>query len=342
MDNEALENAKRQIAFVTDQKIKNLLKVKELGDELNFSSGQDTFEKIIALFQEVQNCDLTKLTTEDLNRISARADNVLRVFQKIRSWSPSKLLLEWGPDPVLQRGRLIDEANSVYRQVYEDFKILIPYAKPESTVKDLEDRAKIVKNLEDEVKTALKRIEDSEKEAQSAIQTIREVAADTGVTIHAENFKNEARSHLWAARFWLIALCLDLLTIVTITLSDWFAPGISELISKGLYKEASPLILNKLVVLGALYFLIVWISRMYRSSMHNYVINKHRETALRTFEAFVKAGKDDMETKTFILRQTTQSIFSHQQSGYISSEADPTPSSAQVIEVVKQMHQATK
>jgi hypothetical protein len=76
----------------------------------------------------------------------------------------------------------------------------------------------------------------------------------------------------------------------------------------------------------------VWCGKSYRAYRHNAVVNRHRQNALATFEAFAKAASD-AETKNAVLLQATQCIFSPQQTGYVSGE--PETAMPQVLEIVR-------
>jgi len=93
------------------------------------------------------------------------------------------------------------------------------------------------------------------------------------------------------------------------------------------------LAIAKIVVFGALYFALVWAGRVYRAESFNLVVNQHRQNALSTFETFVKATSDE-HTKNAVLLHATQSIFSHQPSGFTQHYQDATPS-PQVLEIVR-------
>jgi hypothetical protein len=85
---------------------------------------------------------------------------------------------------------------------------------------------------------------------------------------------------------------------------------------------------------------VVWMGRIYRAHRHNYVINKHRQNALSTFETFAKAAADE-QTKAAVLLQATQSIFSLQQSGYLSQESE-SAGYPQVLEIIRGLGTETK
>jgi hypothetical protein len=87
----------------------------------------------------------------------------------------------------------------------------------------------------------------------------------------------------------------------------------------------------KVFVFTVLLSATVWSGKVYRAYRHNAVVNRHRQNALATFQAFAKAANDDT-TKNAVLLQGTQCIFSPQQTGYIQSEADsPAPTLFEII-----------
>jgi len=67
---------------------------------------------------------------------------------------------------------------------------------------------------------------------------------------------------------------------------------------------------------------------------HNFVVNKHRQNALSTFQAFSEATINDPDTKNAILLQATQCIFSPQPSGFINKENEQENSN-KIIEIFK-------
>ena len=92
----------------------------------------------------------------------------------------------------------------------------------------------------------------------------------------------------------------------------------------------------KVVVLSTAFTLAVACSRIYRSHRHNFIVNRHRRNALRTFQAFANAPEADAQTKSAVLLEATKCIFSQQATVYISSEQDAQPS--QILEIVRQLN----
>jgi hypothetical protein len=90
-----------------------------------------------------------------------------------------------------------------------------------------------------------------------------------------------------------------------------------------------PRLLRITLLLTALVFCLKNFSAM----SHNYVVNRHRQTALTTFKTFV-SSTDDPQVKNTVLVQATQAIFSPQPSAYLKGDSE-TPQVTPVYEIAK-------
>jgi hypothetical protein len=103
--------------------------------------------------------------------------------------------------------------------------------------------------------------------------------------------------------------------------------------------QSIQLSIAKLLFFSLLVGAVVWIGRIYRAHRHNYVLNRHRQNALGTFNTFVDSAHD-AQTKSAVLLQATQAIFVIQPTGYISQEMD-SGGLPQILEVVKTVIQGS-
>src|SRR5207244_10156514 len=117
----------------------------------------------------------------------------------------------------------------------------------------------------------------------------------------------------------------------TFALLEGTAPGHDPL-STGAFVQ---LAIAKFIIFSILFSAVLWAARIYRAHRHNYVINKHRQNALSTFEAFAKAAGDS-ETKNAVLLQATQCIFSPQRTGYLAQENDSEGHSS-ILEIIRSL-----
>jgi hypothetical protein len=153
-------------------------------------------------------------------------------------------------------------------------------------------------------------------EMESTLQKVRQAAAEVGVAQHATHFKDEAEAHEKQAGKWLTRTVWAAIATIGWGAASFFIHPENETAKIIQFAVA------KLIILSALYYALVWCARNYNAHRHNYVVNKHRQNSLSTFETFVKAAGDDVDTKNAVLLQATQSIFSGQASGYIGKESD--------------------
>ncbi len=87
------------------------------------------------------------------------------------------------------------------------------------------------------------------------------------------------------------------------------------------------------LVSAVIAFMLILCSRNFLSHRHNTVINRHRQNALLTFEALVKASGSE-EGKNIILTHAAGSIFAPQDTGYTKSGSDQSKATASVIDAV--------
>src|SRR5262249_49207999 len=144
------------------------------------------------------------------------------------------------------------------------------------------------------------------EEARATVDAIKKAAAEAGVSQEAKHFKEQADEYETSSQYWLVAT-----VIVSVATVAW---GVVALylfpISKGAdTAEIVQQALSKIIVFTGLYYALIWCARNYSASRHNYVVNKHRQNSLGTFESFVKAAQGDPSIKNAVLLQATTSIF---------------------------------
>jgi hypothetical protein len=169
-----------------------------------------------------------------------------------------------------------------------------------------------------------------------ALDEVRKAAGEAGVSQTAVHFKNEAEEHLSTAKIWLTVLIT--ITIVLFLFSIFGSQvlsvtGTPEPSSGADYFMQVGYLAKKALIVFCLIFALIWAARNYGAARHNYVVNKHRNNALGSFQAFV-ASTSDESTKNAVLIQATQSIFSPQPSGFIKTDGENSVNSP-IIEVIR-------
>jgi hypothetical protein len=307
----------------------SLVRTNDLGKDLNFEAGLPVFRRTLGLFRDLSECNLDSVPFETLNQLRSLATQVLSYFQQIQKFS----LAQHPQNPVQARDSLIQQLRDQWHSYYTTVTPHISYAIRRGTDFDsLEREARgtlaLQKQLASEFRTEKDKIL---AEMQGALERVRQAAAEAGVAQHAIHFKSEAEFHEKQSLYWLGATIF--FALATIAYALWsLGPELNDL-SAATIPRAIQLVVPRLVVIFVLTFGFVWSARNFAASRHNFVVNRHRQNALSSFETFVK-GAGDPQTKDAVLLQATQSIFAPQDSGFVRSENSPNPGS-QIVEVVR-------
>lgn len=310
-------------------KPESLVRTDVLGKDLNFEVGLPVFQRTLGLFHDLSECNLENLPFETLNQILSQTNDALGLFQQIQKFS----LQQHPQNPVQARDSLVTQLRDKWQQYYQQITPHISYAIRRGTDFDaLEREARGTLALQKQLATEFQ----TEKgtilaEMQGALDRVRQAAAEAGVAQHAIHFRTEAEYHKKQALWWLVATGAFAVATITYALYS-LGPQLNDL-SATTIPRAIQLVIPRLVVIVVLMFGLVWSARNFGASRHNFVVNRHRQNALSSFETFVK-GAGDPQTKDAVLIQATQSIFVPQDSGFVRSEGSANPG-GHIVEVVR-------
>ena len=146
-----------------------------------------------------------------------------------------------------------------------------------------------------------------ERELRNSIEVAKQAAETSALSTYATYFDQESNSHKSSALRWLVA------TVALFAFRAWLAYWFWSQFGEALNKPDSlttfqsvQLAITKIVILSVLFTVSVASSKIYRSHLHNLVINRHRRNALPTFQAFVNAPEADAQTKNAVLLEATK------------------------------------
>lgn len=328
------ENEQRQkLTAVLDElsniKPQDLVREESLGRELNFKGGLPFFERTLKLFRDLKDSNIDTIPHGNLVNLFNCANQALQYFKQIQGFS----LQQHPQNPTNVRDQLINQIRDSYDNYFSVISPVVAYSVRKGT-----DFDRLEREARETLENLRKIVSDQEKERlammgeiQGVLEKVKRAAQEVGVAQHAVHFKEEATEHDKAAGKWLVATgILALVTVIfgAISLYYYFTSVESLTTTQNIQ-----LVVAKLIVFSVLFSAVLWTGRIYRAHRHNYVINKHRQNALSTFETFVKASNDD-QTKSAVLLQTTQCIFAPQHSGYVSQETETT-TSPQILEIIR-------
>ena len=308
-----IDDTKQKLEELSSISVPEIIRITELGTELNFVDINTELANTIRISKLVQNIKHEDIPYSAMKIFNANLKAVISKIEAIQGFSAT------GANPKQSRTASINNFRTAYDKYYTSSLPLLIFSQlvNEERVSVLNDVSNIKKQAAIELKTI-------ENIAESA----RNAAHDTGVSVHSKLFQNESDEHDKAANKWLWGTIVILITIIVAAIcSVPFGLGYNE------PHQILQITITKIFILSALFYLLSLSSRNYKAHRHNGVLNKHRQNALNTFQTFSEASTD-IQTKNAILLETTHTIFSNQHTGYLKSDID-IDSSNKIIEVIK-------
>lgn len=326
-ETKALEELRESLKKLNQIEGEALGRREELGTAFNFEQGIPIFERTLKLFRDLSECNFDNLPLGRLNSLKQSADQALTAFNEVKRFN-----LEAQQNPREARDRMIKKIENDYPTHFDKLSPIIAYSVRKGTdFARLEREGKESLQLMGKIRTDHEtRGKEMLDDMATTLGKVRQAAADVGVAQHSVHFANESKHHLKWGRGWLITT--GLVGIVTVAFA-WFS--LHTALSGDSPFHIIRFTVSRILIISILSYGLVWSARNYSAHKHNEVINKHRQNALSTFEAFVKAT-DDQETKNAVLLQATHCIFTPQRSGYLGKDSEPS-STNRFIEILRQI-----
>ncbi len=319
-----LSSSLEKLSLITSE---SLVRTEELGALLNFQQGRLVFERTLKLFRDLQQVSLDNVPFGVLNNLKNRADAAISQFKQIQDFNPGTIA-----NAAPARDNLIQAISQEYDQHYQIITPVLSYAIRKGTDFEGIERA-ARKELESIKRSSQEQNIQAEKhltDIMDTLEKVRQAAAEVGVAQHAVHFEDQAKEHLKNSKKWIIITAVLGLIALSFGIASIFI--LTARLSTMTSVQSIQLVIAKLIIFSILYSATLWSARIYKAQWHNYVINKHRHNALKTFETFVKAASDT-QTKDTVLLQATRSIFSCQPSGFISPS--DVPEGPQILEIIR-------
>jgi hypothetical protein len=305
---------------------------------LSFTAAGEDIDRIRRLMLRLRLCDLDLLAEVRFQDCSRFVSEVQSLFSALQSFSPATA----SAAPQAEQKQLSDRCQRTVAESND--RLLVPFAIAAPTLQETDQEVRILlesaKSNSNQVLAAVRSdTENAKAEIDETLQKVRAATGAIGIEKQAEVFKNAALEHEVARGRWLKATA----ALATATLLGLAA---NWLIAYHVGPPSSSLALLQLTVAKLLFFslllsVLVWSGKVYKSHQHNYVLNKHRQNALETFQLFVR-GADDPETKAMVLLQATKSIFTPQPTGFLSGDKESDGASPQMFEIIRGLSSATK
>ncbi|CFX36358.1 conserved protein of unknown function [Candidatus Filomicrobium marinum] len=306
-----------------------LSREEDLGKQLSFSEAVEPARKVVALFNQLPISILSELPSQELNKLKTQADSVFNVFGKCLEFS--SIGETEGGTPEQRRNAILKEVQNLYQQAFSGLHPFISFASSRTvdfSNLQVQGRAAI-QAIEDKADELTEALQERSKEAASIVEEVRRVAAEQGVSQQAIYFREEADAHRTSANSWRIVTLVVAGILICLAVSSMFIHKWEYLAADNI-QNALHVLAGKILVFGTAAYLLALSARNYLSHKHNEIINRHRQNALMTFTALVKASgnKDGQE---IVLSHAAACIFAPQSTGYSKVSGSPLQASGMTM-----------
>ena len=334
MGDEERQELVGHINWISDIDPKKYVRTKELGEQLDFREAVPILENIRSLFLRLVGADFHLVGDSQENRLLSAARSVRQTLDEVLAFDAAA-----DADPRGRREQLVGSLSHGHENALQAGGPVITLSFAWVGGRDVDEMRREAREVSDEMKARIESHESEIKkrtqEAERLVSLLKDRAAEEGVAEHARLFETAASEFSDEKKKWLkwskwTAIAGGLLAVgnvIAVFATSWNPAFAVEV------EEAIQIAVAKLVLFGLVYGVLVWLVRMYRAAAHNEVVNRHRFRAMRSFEKFVAATKDD-QTKQAVLLRATESIFVHQSSG-LSAEPGRDMGGSQWLEIIR-------
>lgn len=307
-----------------------------LGDYFNFQEALPYLKKHQLLLNEIPADQrfLQDLHTQWLTSLRENSESFLKVLRDILLFSP--ISADGQPSAQGQRDKIIKRARAGFEAAVLNLEPIINRAyraknKEDTSYREMADEAlrevesyrlRITKELD----AARKSVEHTERDIKETESAVRQLASQQGITSEAIHFDTAAGFYRKVSLVWLLGtlfflvmlglwgefLLLDPLGLIVSVYSLPEASQNGAMIQMGL---------TKLLITTLGFYALVFCANNFKSNSHNYIVNRHRAEALKTYKAMIAAGNGS-DNRDIVLMQAAACIYSPQDTGFGSKSSE--------------------
>ena len=328
---EKIEEQLRQTATGYATLDSETLTRKNLGREASFEPLTDVFTAFQAMSKRIAHCTWKGLPLEVLRTCLDKLKEMKDPVTAIQTFNP----MSSDSNPRREREQRMENFTRRWAEIYTYIAPHLGFAESvdagagnfKQSLADVLTEANAAKEAyQKKISDFEKGMAAEQERIKQLAQNIEKLGQQSGVTHQAGHFKTLADNYAKIAVLWVV-LGLTAGLGLFFYVRDLQLPDIKD-----------PLLLAehlvpRLVAVTLLSTALIFCIRNFSAMMHNLIVNRHRQTALTTFQVFVN-GTGDEGTKNAVLIQSTQAIFAPQPSGYLKTDQE-MPQMNQVTEIIR-------
>ena len=317
------------------------------GRKLSFETVHPDLLAAYKMFREILTApreSLIGLPKDSIQQIRDYLQQLLNKFQEIHAFNPQNS--SEAQNFREEHKTILQEIVSFCDEVRQQLGLTVAYLKS----KEAEQlKTQVTATVADTVTDAAEKLnaetnrsqkhsdqaEQNEAERQEEFDQLKvqlqNLQAEKPISQYRKIFDEQSKEHQQAARRWLILTGLLivgfggvffwLFNVLKLEGTAWVAV-LQNIFTKGFLLSLIYLVLNRSI-------------KNYTAHKHLEVINRHRQNALETFDAFVSAAEGNRETRDAVLLAATNAIFDANQSGYLSTKIRGSESVSPIQQVVR-------
>jgi hypothetical protein len=327
------EIERREVTYKSLERIQNfdieqLPREDELGINFRFTDALAPAQRLVSLFRRISLSALDDFGVTELNLLEKQAAGCYSLFDQVLHFDETQA------DAISVKNRVIEQIENAYQAAFSALMPLIGYSlyKTADFNRIEADSRAALQSIKDEATLITKELEQQKVDANSALEEIRNVAAEQGVTQQAIYFKDEAdlnhtNAEEWRTKTIRVAWLLGIFACLSL-----FIHKIPFLTPTNTY-DTVQLSISKILIFTVISYVLFLSAKNFLSHRHNAIVNRHRQNALMTYKSLVEASGDNQQASDAVLIHAAACIYSPQPTGYSSSRSE-SQGSKSIIELM--------
>ena len=317
------------------------------GRKLSFETVHPDLLAAYKMFREILTApreSLIGLPKDSIQQIRDYLQQLLNKFQEIHAFNPQNS--SEAQNFREEHKTILQEIVSFCDEVRQQLGLTVAYLKSkEAEQLKTQVNATVTNTVTDAVEKLNAETDQLQKQGNQAEQNeakrqedfnqlksqLEDLLAEESVSKHEKIFDEQANNHHRAAFWWLIAtvglsvvfgfVFYRLFNVLRLEGTE-LVEVLQNIFTKGFFLSLVYLVLNRSI-------------KNYTAEKHLEVVNRHRQNALRTFNAFHSAAGENQETRDAVLLAATSAIFDANQSGYLATKIRGSESVNPIPQVIK-------
>lgn len=317
MNTNLLDKLKSDLITISQYNENDIYRTNDLGTEFNFLVLSDSVKLLKKVVDRFLNSDLDFLSSKKVENIQ----NILfELFDHLLLIKEFKASMPSGVNPNSRRVQLIENLNNIITRFIE---FVVPYLGISI------DQNEYLKNIESNIKVKVNEINILTEESKKLLDAQRSAVSSSGIEKYSDLFFKEYSIYSNWAKYWLIAACVILAILVCFGI---YLLAFSKIPTNT--NEFVFLSIGRVIIIISLFYALNVCNKNIKANRHNAILNKHRHSALLTFQTFTESIENDVATKNAILMEATRTIFGIQATGFNDNDSE-SENPIKIIEVLK-------